>query len=332
MRLAKPAVLARPHQLRGSAAPADDHRHAHRERFERCIRKRVVKGGKDKAIRCGIKRSHILQPAGKAHSIGNSGRRGLRSKAGRMAVPAGNDELQPRVAAARERFDRGRKTLALEARAHERKEHVLRRAAERVTCLRAQFRAMARMKMIELHAVVDHVQLRQLHLEVPQHVFAHHLRVADHCPQSLVLEHPALDPAHIAVIGIGANLRALERGHPLEPQFQPLAVHAIARAIEIAAGNPLVRLHQVEALAPPRGARRPGEGRVAPPAAEVGRVHAQDAARAPAFPAPRDQGDLAAGALERTQRLRNEALGAAVRRIALAHDGQPHCSSSRAAA
>ena len=38
-------------------------------------------------------------------------------------------------------------------------------------------------------------------------------------------------------------------------QLEPAPVHAVAGAVEVAAGDALVRLHHVEAVAPPRGAR-----------------------------------------------------------------------------
>src|SRR5436305_1869869 len=93
--------------------------------------------------------------------------------------------------------------------------------------------------------------------------------------------------------------------------------------------------------APPRGARGARKRPVAPHLADVEGINAQHAARAPALRLARDQRHLGAGALERRQRPGDEALGAAIGRVALAHDGEPdfpccphaaRASSSRAAA
>src|SRR5688572_27063394 len=110
-------------------------------------------------------------------------------------------------------------------------------------------------------------------------------------------------------------------------------MHAVACAVDVAARDTLVRLHHVEMLAPPRIARGAGERPVAPQVADVERVDAQEAPRAPAAFFARDQRELGARALERGQRASDETLGAAVRTVALSDQSNLHCaSSSRAAA
>src|SRR5690349_22320567 len=151
-----------------------------------------------------------------------------------------------------------------------------------------------------------------------------------------MFEQPPLGGADVAVVWAYRHPQALEHAGNARAQFEPAPVHAVAGAIDVAAGNAFVRLHDVKALAPPGRARGAREGPVAPYLADVERVHAQHAARAPAFRLPRNQRHFGAGALERRQRARDETLGAAKCVVALAHDCKPefHAAwrSSRAAA
>src|SRR3979490_95049 len=125
-------------------------------------------------------------------------------------------------------------------------------------------------------------------------------------------------------------------------------MHAVAGAVDVAARDALVRLHDVEALAPPglaRGAReRPGAPKVAHltgrdahgarMVADMKGTDAQQAPRAPAFAAARDQRDFRPRALERRQGAGNEPLGAPIGVVALPYQGkfQHYARSSRAAA
>ena len=113
-------------------------------------------------------------------------------------------------------------------------------------------------------------------------------------------------------------------------QLEPAAVHAVAGAVDVAAGDALVRLHQVEALAPPGARARRARTTSRATGCRRGTDRRAATRRAPQPSAlARDQRDLGARALERRQRARDEALGAAVGVVALAHEGQP--SPSRAA-
>ena len=59
-------------------------------------------------------------------------------------------------------------------------------------------------------------------------------------------------------------------------------MHAVAGAVDVAAGDPLVRLHEVERLAGEPRAHRAGEAPVAPEPTDVERVHLEHlAARVP---------------------------------------------------
>src|SRR5579862_2823357 len=101
-------------------------------------------------------------------------------------------------------------------------------------------------------------------------------------------------------IEAGLNPRALR---------EPLGVHAIARAIDVAAGDALVGLHEVEAPARKLRADGGGEARVAPPASEVERVD-DDRAAVVVGPVPRHDRERYAFALQRGDRALHEALGA----------------------
>src|SRR3954462_6014570 len=156
-----------------------------------------------------------------------------------------------------------------------------------------------------------------------------------------MLEQPPLGATYVAMVRTDGDAQALEDTRRACTQLEPAPVHAVAGAIDIAARDTLVRLHDVEPLAPPRGARGARKRPVAPHLADVEGINAQHAARAPALRLARDQRHLGAGALERRQRPGDEALGAAIGRVALAHDREPHflcrphaarASSSRAAA
>jgi hypothetical protein len=263
-------------QLRGSATTAHDHRHSHRERFEGRVRERVVKSGKDKAIGRGIERPHIVDATEQLHALANARSTRLRVEARRIAIPSCDDESHARVARARERVDCGAEALALESRSDECEQNVLVGATECASRLGAQRHAMARMEVLQVDAVVDDVQLLAGDAEMARDVCLHHPRVANHRAQPRMLEEVAFDLADVAVIRIRAHLRPREARGLLQPVFEPLAVHAIAGAVDVASSDALVRLHEVEALARPRGARGAREARIAPKASDVRRIYADD--------------------------------------------------------
>src|SRR5205085_7991873 len=212
--------------------------------------------------------------------------------------------------------------LAREARADEEKERVARAAADLGARGAAQLAAQARVEMAQVDAAVDHVQLLRRDAKAAADLVRDHARVADHGAQARMLEELPLGGADVAVVRIERDAEALEEARRPRPQLQPAPVHAVARAIDVAAGNTLVRLHEIEALAAPGGAGRARKGPIAPDVAEVKRIYAQHAPRAPALGLARDQRHVGAGALECGQRARDETLGAAVGGVALAHDGE----------
>ena len=155
------------------------------------------------------------------------------------------------------------------------------------------------MKVLQIHPAIDDVQLFPGDAEGAPDLVAHHLRVADHGAQARVLEHLLLGAADVAVIGIERHAQALERPRGRAAQIEPAPMHAIARAVDLAARDALVRLHDVEAAAPPGVARGARERPVAPQVSDMKGVDAQQAPRAPAFAAARDQRDVRPRALER---------------------------------
>src|SRR5712691_4880959 len=190
------------------------------------------------------------------------------------------------------------------------------------------------MKVLQIHPVIDDVQLFPADAEGALDLVAHHLRVTDHGAQSRVLEHFLLRAAYVAVIRIQGNSNSFQYRGRAAPQVEPAAMHAVAGAVDVAARDALVRLHDVEAHAPPRLARGACERPVAPQVADVKGIDAQQAPRTPALAAARDQRDLGPRALERRQGAGNKPLGAPIRAVTLPHQGelQHYARSSRAAA
>ena len=82
--------------------------------------------------------------------------------------------------------------------------------------------------------------------------------------------------ANVAVVGVERDAQALERPRDGAPQLEPAPVHAVARPVDVAAGNALVRLHEVEAFASPGRARGARERPVAPQVADMERIDAQE--------------------------------------------------------
>src|SRR3989475_6557258 len=153
------------------------------------------------------------------------------------------------------------------------------------------------MKILQIHPVIDDVELLPPDAEGALHLVAHHLRVADHGAQARVLEHLPLGVADVAVIRVQGNSDSFQYRSRALSQLEPAAMHAVAGAVDVAARDALVRLYYVEALSSPRRARGARERPVAPQIADVKGIDAQQAPRAPAFAAARDQRDVGPRAL-----------------------------------
>src|SRR5947208_2481219 len=285
--LGDPAVRAGLDDLGRAAARADDRRQAHRQRFERGVGEGIVTARKDKAIRGRVEGPHVVAPAEEAHAPGQVGGARLPCEAGLLPVPAHHQQPEPRVGGRGERIDRSRQAFAREAGADEEEQRVARPAAQLRSGGASQCLALTWMKVLQIHPVIDDVELFPADAEGALYLLAHHLRVADHGAQARVLEHLFFGAADVAVIRIQGDSNPFQyRGRALS-QLEPAAMHAVARAVDVAARDALVRLHDVEALSSPRRARGARERPVAPQVSDMEGIDAQQAPRAPALAAAR---------------------------------------------
>src|SRR6185436_9459129 len=119
------------------------------------------------------------------------------------------------------------------------------------------------------------------------------------------------------MVRIRAHLRSFQPRSALQSIFEPLAMHAVARTIQVASGDALVRLPEIEMSAQPCFARRAREARIAPQATDIWRIDPQDASGAFLAPFARDQRNLRAELLERCERAFDEPFGATEGVVAL---------------
>ncbi len=102
-------------------------------------------------------------------------------------------------------------------------------------------------------------------------------------------------------------------------------MHAVSRAVDIAAREPLVRLHECRRVACDRAAHGAHEPGVAPKPADVEGIDDAGLDATPLRgPFARVERHGHAALRERFERAREESLGASERRVALADDGKPH--------
>ena len=179
------------------------------------------------------------------------------------------------------------------------------------------------MEVLQVDAVVDDMQFLRRQPEAARDVVPDHRRIADHGAQRGMAEHLRLGAQSVAMPGAEAI-----GGAPA--QIQPGGMDAVAGAIDVAAGNALMALHQVEAAFGDQalhGARKAG---IAPGPSQVERRQAQAvrAAGRLALPLPRDHGDIDTPGREGGDGTFDEALGAAEGRVLLAHDGKLHGANS----
>src|SRR6266702_620266 len=133
----------------------------------------------------------------------------------------------------------------------------------------------------------------------------------------------------IAVIGIEREPQAAKRTESGAPVLEPLGVHAVAGAVDVAAVDALVRLHEIERPTGDLAAHRAGEAPVAPKAADVERVAANQAPGG-ADPFASEDGYRHTLPAERAEGALDEALGAPVGAVALPHQGEAHSRYFRA--
>src|SRR2546425_1761141 len=332
--LADPAVRPRLDDRGRAAARADDRRQAHRPRFERGVGEGIVTARRNKALRGRAQGPRAVAPAEETHAPGQAGGARLPCEAGLFPIPAHHQQPEPGVGGSGQRIDRSRQAFAREAGADEEEQRVARPAAQLCSGSATQWLALTWMKVLQIHPVIDDVELLPPDAEGALHLLAHHLRVADHGAQARVLEHLFFGAADVAVIRIQGNSNPFQNRSRALSQLEPAAMHAVARAVDVAARDALVRLHYVEALSSPRRGRGARERPVAPQVSDMEGIDAQQAPRAPALAAARDQRDFGSRALERRQGAGNKPLGAPIRAVTLPHQGelQHYARSSRAAA
>ena len=128
-------------------------------------------------------------------------------------------------------------------------------------------------KTSPIHRVVDDVELRFRHGEALADFVLDHPRIADHRAQPRTGIEAPLDREPIAVVR--RELRA--RGAPTGvarfcPLLEPHGVHAVARAVDVAAQQALVGFDEARLRAPHVAARGAREAPVAPQRADVERI------------------------------------------------------------
>src|SRR5512139_2455335 len=161
------------------------------------------------------------------------------------------------------------------------------------------------MERVGVDAVVDDVQLRIVDAEMVLDLATDHARIADHGAQPRAREHACLSAENVAMVGAERLRQTRQRAERAGAILEPLPMHAVAGAVDVAAREALMRLDEIETLARGRSARK---APVAPYAADMKRV-AADRPHVPApLPVPRKDGDARALGCERVGRARDEAL------------------------
>jgi len=146
---------------------------------------------------------------------------------------------------AREGLQQLGNALALETGAHQQEHHGIpwhpQACAHRFVRLLSQ----SGMKMRKVHTVVDHLQLVRNQAVMRLNFPGHHVRIADHCLEPGTGEQPALGGQRVAMPGAGTlGQSACSTQHPLAIG-QPLRMHAVSGTKNVAAGDALMRLHQI---------------------------------------------------------------------------------------
>src|SRR5437773_9097486 len=188
--------------------------------------------------------------------------------------------------------------------------------------------AQARMERFEIDAVVDDVELRLRGAEMRADFVPDHARIADDSPQPRAFEQAPFRSERVAVIGIDREAEPAEGAERRAAVVQPLGVHPVARAVDVATRDALVRLHQVKRPAGDFAAYGPREAPVPPYATDVKRIAANHRARV-AGPFARQHGHRDSLRAERAARPFDKSFRAPVSAVALPHQGEVHCLVSR---
>src|SRR5256885_16911190 len=116
--------------------------------------------------------------------------------------------------------------------------------------------AHPRMERLKIDAVVDDVELRLRSAEMRADLVPDHARIADHGTQARAREQAPLRGEDIAVIGIERDTDPAERAEDRAAVAQPLRVHSVARAVDVATRDAFVRLNEIEGTARDLAAHR----------------------------------------------------------------------------
>src|SRR3989442_3388558 len=128
------------------------------------------------------------------------------------------------------------------------------------------------MERLGIDAVVDNVESLLRRAEARADFVPDHARVADHRTQPRAREQAPFRGEDVAVIGIEREPQAAKRPESGAPVLEPLGVHTVAGAVDVAAVDALVRLHEIERPTGGLAATPPGEAPVGPKAADVKRL------------------------------------------------------------
>src|SRR2546423_10855174 len=128
------------------------------------------------------------------------------------------------------------------------------------------------MKRFQIDAVVDDVELRLRGAEMRADFVPDHARIADDGAQPRAFEQAPFRSERVAVIGIEREAEPAEGPERRAPVVQPLSVHPVAGAVNVAAGDALVRLHEIKRPAGEVAAHGPRGTQVAPYATDVRRI------------------------------------------------------------
>src|SRR5712692_5290713 len=189
--------------------------------------------------------------------------------------------------------------------------------------------AQPRMERLGIDAVVDDVEPLLRRTEPRPDFVPHQARVADHRAQPRAREQPPFSGEDVAVIGIEREPQPAKRAKSGAPVLEPLGVHAVAGPVDIAAVDALMRLHELKRPAGDLAAHGAGETPVAPKAADVKRI-AADQASGVADPFAREHGYRYTLPAERAECALDEALGTPVGVVALPNQGETHSRYFRA--
>src|SRR6266571_4731687 len=179
------------------------------------------------------------------------------------------------------------------------------------------------MKRFQIDPVVDDVELRLRGAEMRADFVPDHVRIADHGPQPRAAEQTPFRSENVAVIGIEREAEPAQGPERRAAVVQPLSVHPVAGAVDIATGDALVRLNEIKRTAGDFAAHRPREAPVAPYATDVKRIAANHRARV-AGPLACQHGHRNTLLAEGTARPFDEAFGTPVSAVALPHQGDVH--------